>query len=117
MRSVGLLLALLLGGCQDYTTGVQTICNAPRDCRECQGVSAEHFDKTMAKHISRSVRNDEARAITETMNQVSDAERAKLLRLAAEKAGLSSCILADRFDARAKAWEAHQRGEFEPPPE
>jgi hypothetical protein len=119
MRRVGLLLTLLAplaGGCQDYTTGVQTICNAPRDCRECQGVSAEHFDKTMATHISRSVRNEEARTLNEQLSNLDDPARAERLRKAADKAGLSACILADRLEARAEAWEAHQRGETPPPP-
>ena len=49
--------------------------------------------------------------------KLDDKQRAKLLRESAEKAGLSGCMLADRYEARAKAWEAHQKGEgAEAPP-
>ncbi len=118
MRTVGLLLVLLAAGCQDHTTGIQTLCNAPRDCAECQDVDPAKRDQVMAKHIERSVRNDDARALFDALGKLDDAERAKLLRAAAEEAGLSSCILADRYAARAEAWAAHQKGESEPrPPE
>lgn len=117
MRSAALLLVLLGTGCQDQTTGVQTLCNAPRDCQACQGAQPAAFDKTMAKHIERSVRHDEARALIEKLASVDDMQRAKLLREAAEKTGLSGCILADRYEARAKAWAAHQKGGGEAPPE
>ena len=115
MRTAGLLLVLLAAGCQDHTTGIQTLCNAPRDCAECQSVDPAERDRVMAKHIQRSVRNDDARALFEKLGTVDDAERAKLLRAAAEEAGLSSCILADRYASRAEAWEAHQKGEGETP--
>lgn len=111
MRSAALLLLFLGAGCQDHTTGVQTLCNAPRDCQACQGAQLSAFDDTMAKHIERSVRNDEARELFEAFGKLDDKQRAKLLREAAEKAGLSSCILADRYHARAEAWEAHQEAE------
>ncbi|MGH1341987.1 MAG: hypothetical protein ACRBN8_10575 [Nannocystales bacterium] len=117
MRCAALLLVLLGTGCQDHTTGVQTLCNAPRDCQACQGVEPAAFDKTMAKHIDRSVRHDEARLLFEKLAKVDDKQRAKLLRESAEATGLSSCILADRYEARAKAWEAHQKGEGKAPPE
>lgn len=118
MRTLALALALLAAGCQDYTTGVQTICNAPRDCQQCQGAEPAKRDQLMAQHMSRSVRNEEARALQEKLSKLDDAERAKLLREAAEKAGLSSCILAERFEGRAKAWaEREKNGPGEPPPE
>ncbi len=115
MRTVGLLVLLLAAGCQDQTTGVQTLCNAPRDCAQCQNVEPALRDQTMAKHIERSVRNDEARALFEKLAKVDDGERAKLLAKAAEEAGLSGCILADRYKARHEAWEAHQKGEGKAP--
>lgn len=112
MRTVGILAALLLAaGCQDNTTGIQTLCNAPRDCAECQTVDPALHDQTMAKHIQRTVRNDDARALLEKMEKVDDGKRAKLLKDAADAAGLSSCILADQYKARHEAWEAHQKGE------
>ncbi len=119
MRSAGLLVFVLLAvGCQDTATGIQTLCNAPRDCAACQNIDPARRDQTMAKHIERSVRNSDARALFDKLANVDDAERAKLLRKAAEDAGLSQCILADRYEARAKAWNAHQKGEgAEPPPE
>lgn len=118
MRYAALLLVFLGTGCQDSTTGIQALCNAPRDCKECQGVEPTLVDKTMAKHIARSVRHEEARALFEKLGKLDDKQRAKLLRAAAKKAELSSCLLADRYDARAKAWEAHQKGErAELPPE
>ena len=118
MRTVGLLLVLLAAACQDHTTGVQTLCNAPRDCAECQNVDPAERDRVMAKHIERSVRNDETRALFDELGKLADAERVQRLRAAAEEAGLSSCILADRYAARAEAWEAHQKGEGAvPPPE
>lgn len=115
MRTAGLLLVLLAAGCQDHTTGIQTLCNAPRDCAECQNVEPAMRDKKMAEHIQRSVRNDDARALFEQLGKVDDVERAKLLRKAADEAGLSSCILADRYAARAEAWEAHQASDNEAP--
>lgn len=118
MRCAALLLVFLGTGCQDSTTGVQALCNAPRDCRECQGIKPTLVDETMAKHIDRSVRHEEARALFEKLSKLDDQQRAKLLREAAQKAELSSCLLADRYEARAKAWEAHQKGEgAELPPE
>lgn len=116
MRTVALLALLLAAGCQDHTTGIQTICNAPRDCAQCQNVEPALRDQAIAKHIERSVRNDEARALVEKLAKVDDAQRAKLLEDAAEKAGLSGCILADRYKARHEAWEAHQKGEDKAPP-
>lgn len=117
MRSAALLLVFLATGCQDHTTGVQTLCNAPRDCQECQGVEPAVFDQTMAKHIDRSVRHEETRILFDKLAKLDDKQRAKLLRESAEKAGLSSCILADRYEARAKAWKAHQEGKgAEAPP-
>jgi len=111
------LLVVLAAGCQDRTTGLQTLCNAPRDCQECQSVDPAERDQTMAAHIDRSVRNDAARALYDEVSKVSDAERAKLLRDAADEVGLSRCILADRYQARAEAWEAHQENPDQPPPE
>lgn len=116
MRTVALLLVLAAAGCQDTTTGIQTLCNAPRDCAACQNIDPALRDQTMAKHIERSVRNDEARALFDKLATVDDAQRAKLLREAADAAGLSQCILADRYEARAKAWDAHQSGEGKAPP-
>ncbi|MCR9159743.1 MAG: hypothetical protein ACE37F_05295 [Nannocystaceae bacterium] len=117
MRWVGVLVFVLCAGCQDQTTGVQTLCNAPRDCAQCQGVEPAKRDQAMAKHIERSVRNAEARALFDALSKVDDGERAKLLAKAAEDAGLSGCILADRYKARHEAWEAHQGSDGAAEPE
>lgn len=116
MRTVGLLVLLLTAGCQDHTTGIQTLCNAPRDCVKCQSAEIAMHDQLMAEHIQRSVRNEDALALFEALATVSDGERAKRLEKAAKEAGLSGCILADRFKARQEAWDAHKKSQGAAPP-
>ncbi len=102
MRSLASFALVLLVGCQDYETGVQTLCNAPRDCVGCVDAAPDQRSRVMAEHITRSVRNGEVVEMFEAMANMPLDERAPLLRKAAEKAGLSRCILAEQFEQEAK---------------
>ncbi len=95
------VLLLLVVGCQDYETGVQTVCNAPRDCAQCKDADAQTRDLAMKEHLERSVRNDRAKALIASLTTVDEAERPALLTEAATEAGLSRCILAEFYADRA----------------
>lgn len=97
-------LLLLVAACQDFETGVQTLCNAPRDCPECKDVDPATRDKAIAEHIERSVRNDRATVLFESLADAGPEQRQKLLTEAAAEAGLSRCILAEVYaDQSGKA--------------
>ncbi len=95
-------LLLLLAACQDFETGVQTLCNAPRDCPECKDADPATRERAIAEHIGRSVRNDRARALFESLAGVDPQQRQTLLTEAAAKAGLSRCILAEFYADQAE---------------
>lgn len=102
MRALASFALVLLVGCQDYETGVQTLCNAPRDCVGCVEAAPDQRSRVMAEHITRSVRNGEVVEMFDAMANMPAEKRAPMLRKAAEKAGLSRCMLAEQFEQEAK---------------
>lgn len=89
----------LLAGCQTYSGGMAVICDAPNECEPCRMASADTKLALTAHHIDQQLWNPSARRVFEALAMAAPESRGAVLRAAAAESGLSSCALADVFDA------------------
>lgn len=100
LRCVPCLLAMsLLVGCQSYETGVEVICQAPKRCSSCDGAPEEQKIMLMAQHADGQLRNAEARKLLDSLGSLSNEDKVKALREAAERAELTECPFADHLES------------------
>ena len=86
-----------LSGCQSYEDGVRAICHTTETCTACAEAPPENRSQVLAEHVLDVVSNGDAKALFESFANISPAQRAENLRVAASDAGLESCPLADRY--------------------
>ncbi len=100
--SCSLLASVAGAGCQSYSTGMLTLCDAPKNCTTCSEVPPDKRDRAIAEYVGNAVRNADATAVFESLHRMSAKDRVTLLRAEAQKAGLAGCGLADKYEADAK---------------
>ncbi|MBN1945167.1 MAG: hypothetical protein JW797_05790 [Bradymonadales bacterium] len=98
MVLVWVVVFLALAGCESYKDGITALCNSPNTCEQCAQVYPEQRLQVLYRHILDVVKNGRARALAESLADLSDEERADILRQAAAEVGLEGdCRLADMF--------------------
>jgi hypothetical protein len=88
---------------QTYDEAIAVLCDAARRANlPDRSADPGADDAAIAQQLSTEISNPEVKQLFESMRKAPPGERVKLLRQAAEKSGVASCALADRWDARKK---------------
>lgn len=93
------LVALGLVGCSSYKKDLQTMCDAPSKATIPPGADASQKAVAMAAYIDDNIKSSEGRATFSGLAAVSPSEKGRTLRAEATKNGITSCALADFYDA------------------
>lgn len=93
------LAVVALTGCGSYKKDLQTMCDAPSKATIPPGVPPSEQAVAMATYIDDHLQTSEGRATFSGLAAVSPDDRAKLLRTEASKNGITSCALADFYEA------------------
>ena len=100
MRRVLFPLCMLLSCGEPFEASMAKVCNAP-SFSGADKVAPEDKARTMGQWLLKNVKNDEVKALVKDMARLSPADRAKLVREGATRAGIEPCPCADYWAAEA----------------
>ena len=107
MRKPGVLLAVLLlaatfTACGSYKKDLDNLCNGLERSGASKDGGSEKFSK-MAEWMSENVSSSEGRELFQGLAMVDSETKVRILREEAKKVGITSCPLADAWEAGLKA--------------
>ncbi|MCB9670713.1 MAG: hypothetical protein H6736_24615 [Alphaproteobacteria bacterium] len=107
LATFAMLTMACMGFGQSHDDGFAVLCGAASLCDGCEMPGNTAFDDAVASLVKTAVTNEETLQLAGTLQGMSDDERAKLLSREAKRLG-TTCALGDIYQARAKAFRAHQ---------